>query len=65
MHNPSTNVSHLLRAYEIGKRAGLRYIYPGNIPARSATTRERIAVVQHARHRTNGIPRDVVQTRGR
>jgi len=22
-----------LRAYEIGKRAGLNYIYPGNIPA--------------------------------
>ena len=32
MNNPSTQVSHLRRAYEIGKRAGLRYIYPGNIP---------------------------------
>ena len=32
MHNPGTTVSHLVRAYEIGKRAGLRYIYPGNIP---------------------------------
>ena len=32
MNNPSTRASHLLRAYEIGKRAGLRYIYPGNIP---------------------------------
>jgi pyruvate formate lyase activating enzyme len=32
MTNPSTSASHLLRAYEIGKRAGLRYIYPGNIP---------------------------------
>jgi pyruvate formate lyase activating enzyme len=32
MNNPSTSASHLLRAYEIGKRAGLRYIYPGNIP---------------------------------
>jgi pyruvate formate lyase activating enzyme len=32
MDNPSTTASHLLRAYEIGKRAGLRYIYPGNIP---------------------------------
>ncbi len=32
MDNPSTTVAHLLRAYEIGKRAGLRYIYPGNIP---------------------------------
>jgi pyruvate formate lyase activating enzyme len=32
MHNASTRPSHLLRAYEIGKRAGLRYIYPGNIP---------------------------------
>jgi pyruvate formate lyase activating enzyme len=32
MNNPATTTSHLLRAYEIGKRAGLRYIYPGNIP---------------------------------
>ena len=32
MHNPATTSRHLLRAYEIGKRAGLRYIYPGNIP---------------------------------
>lgn len=32
MNNPSTQVSHLQRAYEIGKRAGLRYVYPGNIP---------------------------------
>jgi len=32
MNNPATQVSHLLRAYEIGRRAGLRYIYPGNIP---------------------------------
>jgi pyruvate formate lyase activating enzyme len=32
MNNPATTASHLLRAYEIGKRAGLRYIYPGNIP---------------------------------
>jgi pyruvate formate lyase activating enzyme len=32
MHNAPTRASHLLRAYEIGKRAGLRYIYPGNIP---------------------------------
>jgi pyruvate formate lyase activating enzyme len=32
MTNPSTSASQLLRAYEIGKRAGLRYIYPGNIP---------------------------------
>ena len=30
--NANTTTSHLLRAYEIGKRAGLRYIYPGNIP---------------------------------
>ena len=29
---PNTTPAHLLRAYEIGKRAGLRYIYPGNIP---------------------------------
>lgn len=32
--NPNTDASTLLRAYEIGKRAGLRYIYPGNIPGR-------------------------------
>ncbi len=32
MHNEATRPQHLLRAYEIGKRAGLRYIYPGNIP---------------------------------
>jgi pyruvate formate lyase activating enzyme len=32
MNNPSTQTSHLQRAYEIGQRAGLRYIYPGNIP---------------------------------
>lgn len=32
MDNAPTTASHLLRAYEIGKRAGLRFIYPGNIP---------------------------------
>jgi len=32
MDNEPTRPRHLLRAYEIGKRAGLRYIYPGNIP---------------------------------
>ncbi|HSP35173.1 MAG TPA: AmmeMemoRadiSam system radical SAM enzyme, partial [Thermoanaerobaculia bacterium] len=32
MDNPATTSRDLLRAYEIGKRAGLRYIYPGNIP---------------------------------
>jgi pyruvate formate lyase activating enzyme len=32
MDNPNTTPAHLMRAYEIGKRAGLRYIYPGNIP---------------------------------
>jgi pyruvate formate lyase activating enzyme len=32
--NPNTDAGTLLRAYEIGKRAGLRYIYPGNIPGR-------------------------------
>jgi len=32
MHNAATRPQHLRRAYEIGKRAGLRYIYPGNIP---------------------------------
>src|SRR5881394_3404306 len=30
--NGNTPASTLLRAYEIGRRAGLRYIYPGNIP---------------------------------
>lgn len=30
--NANTTTKHLMRAYEIGKRAGLRYIYPGNIP---------------------------------
>jgi pyruvate formate lyase activating enzyme len=30
--NGDTDAGTLLRAYEIGKRAGLRYIYPGNIP---------------------------------
>jgi pyruvate formate lyase activating enzyme len=30
--NGDTNAATLLRACEIGKRAGLRYIYPGNIP---------------------------------
>ncbi len=32
MDNPSTSARDLLRAYDIGKRSGLRYIYPGNIP---------------------------------
>ena len=30
--NPNTSARTLLRAYEIGKGEGLRYIYPGNIP---------------------------------
>ena len=30
--NGNTPASTLLRAYEIGKRAGLKFIYPGNIP---------------------------------
>jgi pyruvate formate lyase activating enzyme len=30
--NPDTDAGTLMRAYEIGRRAGLRYIYPGNIP---------------------------------
>jgi pyruvate formate lyase activating enzyme len=30
--NGSTTAATLLRAYEIGLRAGLRYVYPGNIP---------------------------------
>ncbi len=32
--NANTDVKTLLRACDIGKRAGLRYIYPGNIPGR-------------------------------
>jgi pyruvate formate lyase activating enzyme len=31
---PSTSVSTLLRAAEIGQEAGLNYIYAGNIPGR-------------------------------
>lgn len=30
--NANTDSRTLLRAYEIGRRAGLRYVYPGNIP---------------------------------
>jgi pyruvate formate lyase activating enzyme len=30
--NSNTTARHLLRGYEIGRRAGLRFIYPGNIP---------------------------------
>ncbi|HVT05028.1 MAG TPA: AmmeMemoRadiSam system radical SAM enzyme [Thermoanaerobaculia bacterium] len=30
--NDNTDVNTLLRAYEIGCRAGLHYVYPGNIP---------------------------------
>ncbi|MBI4578100.1 MAG: AmmeMemoRadiSam system radical SAM enzyme, partial [Planctomycetes bacterium] len=29
---PRTPVSTLIRAYDIGKAAGLRFVYPGNIP---------------------------------
>lgn len=29
---PRTPVETLIRAYEIGKAAGLRYVYPGNLP---------------------------------
>ena len=32
--NRSTTASDLLRAAEIGERAGLRYVYPGNLPGR-------------------------------
>jgi len=34
---PATPVSTLLRAYEIGKAAGLRYCYPGNLHGRVGT----------------------------
>jgi pyruvate formate lyase activating enzyme len=30
--NDNAAVSHLLKAYHAGRRAGLRYVYPGNIP---------------------------------
>lgn len=30
--NDNTDVGALLRAYDIGRKAGLRYVYPGNIP---------------------------------
>jgi len=30
--NANTDAGTLMRAYQIGRRAGLRYIYPGNIP---------------------------------
>jgi pyruvate formate lyase activating enzyme len=30
--NGNTTAATLLRAYELGRRAGLRYVYPGNIP---------------------------------
>ncbi|MDX9973268.1 MAG: AmmeMemoRadiSam system radical SAM enzyme [FCB group bacterium] len=29
---PRTRVDQLLRAYDLGKEAGLRYVYPGNLP---------------------------------
>jgi pyruvate formate lyase activating enzyme len=29
---PRTRVDHLLRAYDLGREAGLRYVYPGNLP---------------------------------
>jgi len=32
LDNGSTTAATLLRAWEIGRRAGLRYVYPGNIP---------------------------------
>ena len=31
--NGDTGVATLMRAYEIGRRAGLHFVYPGNIPA--------------------------------
>ncbi|MCH8853580.1 MAG: AmmeMemoRadiSam system radical SAM enzyme, partial [Planctomycetes bacterium] len=35
---PPTSVETLLRAYEIGKSAGLRFVYPGNLPGRVGST---------------------------
>jgi pyruvate formate lyase activating enzyme len=32
MNNPGTTPAHLERAWAIGRAAGLRYVYPGNIP---------------------------------
>ena len=36
--NTGTPAKTLLRAYEIGKAAGLRYVYPGNLPGRVGST---------------------------
>jgi pyruvate formate lyase activating enzyme len=32
MHLPPTPVSTLERAYDIGKKAGLKFVYTGNVP---------------------------------
>ena len=32
MHLPPTSIPDLEKAYNIGKRAGLRFVYPGNVP---------------------------------
>lgn len=34
LDHANTTVATLLRATEIGKRAGLRYVYAGNLPGR-------------------------------
>jgi pyruvate formate lyase activating enzyme len=34
---PATPVETLVRAYDIGRAAGLRYVYPGNLPGRVGT----------------------------
>lgn len=31
---PRTTADHLLRAYDIGREAGLEFVYPGNLPGR-------------------------------
>jgi pyruvate formate lyase activating enzyme len=36
--NGSTSAGTLLRAYEIGKAAGLQFVYPGNLPGRVGST---------------------------
>ena len=35
---PRTSVETLLRGYEIGKSAGLRFVYPGNLPGQVGNT---------------------------
>jgi len=36
MHLPPTSIASLEKAYDVGKRAGLRFVYLGNVPGHSA-----------------------------